>query len=244
MLQKSLLFLGVGLLGFGHCLASGEEEALVRKSLESLVPGRQPVIQPGPVEGLYEVGYGPVIVYVTKDGRYVLQGDMVEIESGKNLTEERRRQARLEAIRELDEKSMIVFAPKDKEAKYSVTVFTDVDCTYCAKFHLQVPELNAAGVKVRYIAYPRSGIPSPSYDKMVSVWCADDPQQAITDAKAGKSVPPKTCDNPVRRHLDLGQTLGIRGTPALFLENGEMIPGYVPAKQLVQALEEKAKSSG
>jgi thiol:disulfide interchange protein DsbC len=206
--------------------------------LKRLVPDQAPSsVQVAPAAGLYEVAYGAEVVYVSADGRYVLRGDLIDVVSMRNLTEDTRTAARLQALDALGEQGMIVFGPA--EARHTITVFTDVDCPYCVKLHQEVPELNRQGVKVRYLAFPRAGLDSPGFRKTVSVWCADDRQQALTDAKAGKPVPEKTCDNPVKQHYEAGQALGVNGTPTLVLDNGRVLPGYVPAARLVQALDAK-----
>jgi thiol:disulfide interchange protein DsbC len=120
-------------------------------------------------------------------------------------------------------------------------VFTDIDCGYCRKLHNEMAKYNAEGITVRYMPYPRSGLNTPSYYKAVSVWCSDDRRDALTRAKAGKDVPRATCDNPVQASLELGHQLGVTGTPALVLEDGQLLPGYVPAKKLSQVLDQQAQ---
>jgi thiol:disulfide interchange protein DsbC len=137
---------------------------------------------------------------------------------------------------------MIVFSPP--VTRYTVTVFTDVDCGYCAKLHRELDSYLAEGIAIRYIAFPRAGIPSQSYDEMVSVWCSADPRKAIGDAKARRPVEPKVCDNPVAKQYEMGRLVGVRGTPTIIMETGDVIPGYMPAAQLRQAIEEaKAEAS-
>ena len=133
---------------------------------------------------------------------------------------------------------MIVFGPDD--AKYTITAFTDVDCGYCRKLHSEMDKYNANGIRIRYMAYPRAGLNSESYNKMVSVWCADDRKAAMNIAKTGASIPPKTCDNPIAEQYALGQAMRIQGTPALILDDGDVLPGYVPADKLVKLLEHRA----
>jgi len=211
----------------------------VIRAIATLLPGVEPEsIEPAPLAGLYEVVLGPHIVYVSADGRYLVRGDVLDLEARANLTEAKRRQARLAAVETLGESSMIVYAPEGGKAEHTVTVFTDVDCPYCQRLHREVPELVEQGVAVRYLAFPRAGIPSGSYDKMMSVWCADDRQRAMTDAKSGGSVTGKRCDNPIEQHYAMGQRVGITGTPTILLEDGEMIPGYVPAQRLINMLRE------
>ncbi len=231
--------LALGLVLWSMLVVAAEEEAPPLRILQGVMklsPGIPPSrIVPSAIPGLYEVTLGPHVVYMSEDGRHVVRGDLIEIESGENLTEASRSTARLAQLSQLNEADMVVFAPE--ETKHTITVFTDVDCPYCAKLHRDVPKLTAQGVKVRYLAFPRAGISSGTYNKMVSVWCADDRVQAMTDAKARRPVVSKDCPNPVAEQYGLGRSLGIRGTPTIFLESGQMIPGYVPAERLVQMME-------
>jgi len=191
-----------------------------------------------PITGLYEVVIGGEVIYITADGRHFVIGNIYESKSARNLTDAKRAELRIAALNELKEADMVVFAP-EKETLYTINVFTDVDCPYCSKFHNQVPELNKAGIKVRYLAFPRAGVGSKTYKTMVSVWCAEDKQQALTDAKARREVKPATCENPVAQQYELGQRIGITGTPAMVLSDGELVPGYVPAKKLIGYLQQK-----
>jgi thiol:disulfide interchange protein DsbC len=190
------------------------------------------------IPGLYQIPVGSNIVYVSEDGRYALRGDIIDTELGINLTERERNKKLGKLIDEIEENSMIVFAPE--EIKSTITVFTDITCPYCAKLHNEVPQLNANGIKVRYLAFPRVGIPSSVADDMASVWCADDPQQALTDAKAGFGVPDadERCVSPVSEHYNLGLKIGIGGTPTIILEDGSILGGYVPYLELVEAAQQ------
>ena len=192
-----------------------------------------------PVAGLYEVAIGPRLVYVTGDGRYLIQGSIADLDKREDITEPRRNAIRLDAINRISEDEMVVFGPKD--AKYTVTVFTDIDCGFCRRLHAEIAKFNANDIRVRYLFMPRAGKGSESYDKAVAVWCAKDRQQAMTDAKAGKEVPKGTCDNPVEEHLALAEMVGVTGTPALVLPDGELLPGYVPAERLKAMLAAQAK---
>ena len=210
----------------------------VSARLEALAPGLAPdhVVET-PMTGVYEARFGSIIVYLSGDGRYMLQGDLVDLESGRNITEEARGSMRAETVGGLGEASMIVFAPET--VKHTVTVFTDVDCGYCARLHRQMADYNRLGIEIRYVAFPRAGIGSSTYDTMVSVWCAADQHTAMTHAKAQIPIETASCDNPVREHYEAGRTIGVSGTPALVLESGELIPGYVPPEDLASRLEER-----
>ena len=213
-----------------------EPPAAVIDALEKIVPGIPPDrVELSALSGLYEVSYGPTVVYVSADGRFLLQGDLVEIESRTNYTRERQRAHRRERMASVDEADTIVFGPPD--AKYTVDVFTDIDCPYCVRLHQQMSEYNRLGVRIRYLAFPRAGIGSPSYDKYVAAWCSEDQQAALSDAKNGVRLPSKQCDNPVEKQFALGRAVGVRGTPSLILENGELVPGFVPPSELIEMLE-------
>ncbi len=236
------MLLLAGLLGWQLAMAAESIDPEVRQAVENVIPGMKPDrVNPAPIPGLYELVYGPHIIYVTADGRYMVRGDVVDLQKRENLTETKRKEARHAAINRLDEDGMIVFAPQ--KTTYSITVFTDIDCGYCRRLHQQMDEYNRLGIAIRYLAFPRAGVPSPTYDQMVSVWCADDRQQAMTTAKAGKRVEPKQCNNPVRQHYELGQAVGVRGTPTMILDNGEVVPGYVPPQQLVNMLQSPSSAS-
>ena len=234
-MRKYLLLL----LG-GFCLQpalAGEViPSAVTDRLATLVPSAPPTsIRPVAVSGIYEVMYGPELFYMSGDGRYIFRGDILDLEDGSNLSEARRSEARIATIEKLGEDSMVVFAPK--ETKHTVSVFTDIDCPYCRKFHQEVPALTKAGVRVRYLAFPRAGVGSRGHQQAVSVWCAEDRETAMTDAKAGRDVPQKDCDNPVAKHYQAGRRVGITGTPAIVTDTGRILPGYMPADRLVRLLE-------
>lgn len=211
----------------------------VRASLAQKLPDlKADSITPSAIPGLYEVMFGPRLLYISADGRYLVDGDMTDLETGDNLTEPKLNAAKIKAVESVGEDKMVIFGAKD--APHTISVFTDIDCGYCRKLHAEIPQYNAAGIRVRYLFYPRSGLGGESYEKAVSVWCSDDQLAAMTAAKSGQTLPKKTCDNPVAEHFMLGQLLGLRGTPALVMESGEMIPGYVPPARLKKLLEEKS----
>ena len=188
--------------------------------------------------GLYEAIVDDRIYYFTADGKYLLQGDLLALESRENITESRRIALKKGLLDNLDEKELIIFAAKKPD--YTVTVFTDIDCGYCRELHRQIKDYNDLGITVRYLAYPRAGAESESANKLIEVWCAKDQQKAMTDAKAQREVKKTSlCDNnPVAEQFELGGKLGVRGTPAIFLEDGQMLPGYVPPQKLREILDE------
>ena len=191
-----------------------------------------------PIPGIYALELpGGTVFYGTEDGRYLFAGDMYELgETGLvNLAEAKRIGKRKALMDTVAVEDMVVFAPKGP-TKAVVNVFTDVDCGYCQKLHLEVPQLNAMGVEVRYLAYPRAGVGSASYSKIVSAWCADDPNEAITKLKAREQIATLTCKNPVAEHFDLGREMGVSGTPAIVTEDGRLLPGYMPAADLAKTV--------
>ena len=243
--SKFMTVLGLGWLAAVSGLAVADEvPSDSRKTIEAALEQALPdmpyrSITKTPIEGIYQVVIeGGSFLYITADGEHLISGELYEnSENGLvNLSEAERKVERKELLQEISTSEMIVFAPKG-ETKAIINVFTDVDCGYCRKLHQEVPELNSKGVEVRYLAFPRSGPVGPSYEKIATAWCALNPQQALTDIKAGKRLEPNVCEgNPVAKEFDLGSRMGVRGTPALFLMDGTMIPGYKPAEDLIELL--------
>ncbi|CAN5234261.1 DsbC family protein [soil metagenome] len=227
--------------------AVGAAENTDLASAKSRIAERYPQIKvehihQSPIEGVLEVAMGGQIAYVTSDGRYLLQGDLVDLEANVNLSEQRRNKGRAELLAEVDEDSMIIFSPEKPE--HTITVFTDVDCGYCRKLHQEMAELNEQGLRVRYLFFPRSGPQTPSWEKAERVWCADDRNAAITAAKADQPFESKPCEEtPVREQWELGQAVGLRGTPAIVTEQGDLIAGYLPAAELAKRVESLANAS-
>ncbi|MGD8416990.1 MAG: thioredoxin fold domain-containing protein [Pseudomonadales bacterium] len=217
--------------------AEGGEQLVARlKALRPDIPIQR--VSRSPLPGIYQLDLaGGTVFYGTADGRYLFAGDLYELGDDDlvNLAEQGRISKRQELMAAVDPKDMVIF-PADGQTKAVIDVFTDVDCGYCRKLHKEVPKLNKMGVEVRYLAYPRAGIGSRSYEKIVSAWCSDDPQSAITALKAGKEIPDKTCPNPVADEYALGQQVGVSGTPAIVLEDGRLLPGYMPADDLAATL--------
>lgn len=213
--------------------AAESEQDRLAASLHRLLPDLKITgIKPSPVKGLYEIMLGTDLVYMTADGRYVLRGDLLDLKSRRNLSEEQRAAARVQALKQLGASKMISYAPKHPE--HNIYVFTDVDCAYCRKLHQEVGLLNSSGIAVHYLAFPRAGIGSTSYKKSVAIWCSADPAVALTEAKSGANLAARSCKNPVKEEFDLGKEMGVKGTPTIVLENGEMVDGYVPGPELVQ----------
>ncbi len=214
----------------------------INKALSKISPDLSAdAITETPVSGIYEVEVGAEIMYISGDGNYMFQGDLIDLNQMSNLTETRREKSRGKLIANLKEEEMIIFAPE--KTKYTVTVFTDIDCGYCRKMHREMDDYNKLGIAIRYLAYPRSGVGTESYLKSVSAWCADDRKAAMTAAKTGKKIENNKCDNnPVQKHMEIGEMIGVRGTPSMVLEDGTFIPGYVPAERLHKVLEMSSAS--
>lgn len=196
-------------------------------------------VEASDVPGLYTVQFanGPV-VYATANGSHFIIGDLHEVTADGfvNITEKRRDGKRVKLIAGVADKDMIVFSPEG-ETRAHVNVFTDVTCFYCQKLHREVPQLNAMGIEVRYLAYPRGGPGSDGYNKLVTAWCADERQKTLTRLKAKQSVSQQSCDdNPVDEQFSLGRQVGVTGTPAIVTADGQLIPGYQPADQLAATI--------
>lgn len=214
-------------------------ETAIKQSLEVRPDVKVESIASSEIPGLYAVQIkdGPM-VYASPDGKYFLHGEMYTVQDKAyvNLTEQRASGLRAKEIAAVKTKDMIIFKAKGP-TKAVINVFTDIDCGYCRKLHKEIGEINALGIEVRYLAYPRAGIGSESYQKMVTAWCAKDRQGTLTRFKNGEALPINTCsDNPVTSQYQLGERIGVSGTPSLITASGELIPGYMPAKELAERL--------
>ncbi|TVZ38480.1 thiol:disulfide interchange protein DsbC [Alteromonadaceae bacterium 2753L.S.0a.02] len=221
-------------------VTQAQAEENIRKSLTGANDRLQiRNIKPSVLPGIYEVQImGRGIIYMEQSGEYFIDGRLLQIQGKEivNVTDQAMVGVRKDLLATVKKEDAIVFAPKG-EVKASISVFTDVDCGYCQKLHREVPALNDMGIEVRYLAYPRAGIGSNSYKKIVSAWCSDDPQTALTTLKNRQEIAINECEgNPVAAEYELGQQMGVTGTPAIVLNSGELIPGYMPAKNLAERI--------
>lgn len=224
------------LLAFSTSAVADDDYTAVEERIRTLAPNANDIaISETPIEGILMVQVSGDIVYATSDGKYLIQGRVIDMDTREDLTEGAKSNIRKEIMADIDKSRQITFTPEDPD--YELTVFTDIDCGYCRKLHDQVAEYNEVGIAIHYMAFPRAGIGSRSYEKAVSVWCAEDPQEAMTQAKAGEDLAPVQCDNPVAEQYQLGQAMGVSGTPALLTSDGQLIPGYVQPAQLRQRLD-------
>lgn len=216
----------------GPVWADDAELESVRAKMSTMFETVEPEnVTESQVDGWYTIQQGSIVAYVSADGRYLLQGDLIDLEHQVNLTEQSRNKARQGLVAGLADDHAIIFTPS--EVKHSVTVFTDVDCSYCRKLHSQIDEYLDQGIQVRYVLYPRNGPASTAWTKSEQVWCADDRNQALTSAKLDRAFKSAQCDaSVVSEHYGLGQDIGLSGTPAIVLEDGTLIGGYVPPQQL------------
>lgn len=189
------------------------------------------------IDGFYEINVGSKVAYITNDGRYLFEGELYDLESSQNLTENSRARARVDLLADVDPSQMIVFSPKNGPVEHTITIFTDVDCGYCRQFHREIDQVTALGIEVHYLFYPRTGPATESWSKAEKVWCASDRNTALTNAKLGGRVPDVTCaENPVAAHYDLGHQVGVTGTPSIYASDGTHIGGYLPPQQLLTTL--------
>jgi thiol:disulfide interchange protein DsbC len=204
--------------------------------LRELAPNAPSIaISETPIDGVVQIQLSNDIYYATADAKYLIAGRIIDLDTRVNLTDQAKAVIRRDLIDGLDVSEQITFSPASPA--HELMVFTDIDCGYCRKLHSQIDEYMAEGIAIHYLAFPRAGIGSNSYDKYVSVWCAEDQQTALTEAKLGNDPEPLQCDNPVTEQYDLGRAIGVSGTPALLTLDGTLIPGYMPPKQLKERLE-------
>ena len=217
-----------------------EELEQVRQKVNAMFQVIQPEdVTPSPIDGWYTIHRGSVIAYVSADGRYLLQGDMIDLDNNVNLSEAVRNDSRRELMSAIPDDEVIAFSPA--EVKYSVSIFTDVDCTYCRRLHSQIDEYLALGIEIRYLMYPRNGPTSPAWATAQEVWCSSDRNGALTAAKADRNFASTNCDaSIIDHHYQLGQEVGLSGTPAIVFDDGTLISGYLPPDQLKERLDQLA----
>lgn len=229
------VILAISLSTLTHAQDESQDVANIRAELAKMIPvAEEAEIVPTEVEGVYRLLVQGNYAYAYVDGDFALIGDLFNTKDRVNLGDVAAGARMAAVIDALPDSKMIKFGPENPE-RY-ITVFTDIDCGYCRQLHNEITQLNEAGIQVRYLAYPRAGVPSESYDKYVSVWCSDDQQTALTNAKAGNTPASAFCDNPVEETFKLGQEVGVRGTPTLIFDDGTVQPGYVPSAQLIERL--------
>ena len=229
------LFCGL-LLVVSLSATADDKYSAVEERIRALAPNATSLaISETPIEGILMVQIGGDIIYASADGRYMIQGRVIDLETREDLTEGAKSGMRKELLASVDTSKQISFAPE--EPTFELTVFTDIDCGYCRKLHNQMEEYNQEGIAIHYMAFPRAGVGSDSYNKFVSVWCSDNQQEALTLAKNGGDPEPQSCPNPVAEQYNLGQELGVTGTPSMVTSDGTMIPGYMPPAQLRQRLD-------
>lgn len=252
MFKKWLLALCVSGLALNACAASdgapSAGEDVVRKAVLSVVPTASiDSIKPAPIPGFYQVITSGQLVYVSADGKYMMNGDLLDLTAKKNINDAGWAAFRKAELAKVPASQRIVFGPANP--RYRVTVFTDVNCGYCRALHEHEAAFTKAGIALEYVAWPREGVTdpagqnTPTYKEMVSVWCAADRKAAFTAAKEGKNPKPATCQNPVKDQYDLGLKLGVTGTPTIFAEDGSMLGGYVTPEQMLELLN-KGKAAG
>ena len=232
------------LLFFSTAVLSNDEEDslkeidLILQTLLEVFPGANDYsLDDSLVDGLYAVSIGSEVIYISKDAKFLIRGEIFDLQNSINLTEEKRILGRLDVMQGLDEQTMIIYEPD--QIKHTVTIFTDIDCGYCRKFHQQIDDYLDLGIRVRYLSFPRTGPDTESWKKAEAVWCNKDRSGSLDSAKQGKKVDADTCPGtPVEAHYNLGSVFNISGTPTIVTDKGKIIVGYLPPESLLFRLNE------
>jgi len=234
---------------FAMSAAAADDTKAVRAAIEGLGPGiKVDSIQPSPMPGFYQVVASGRMVYVTADGRYMLNGNLIDLKNQTDLSAASWAATRKAELAKVPASQRLIYAATNP--KHTVTVFTDVDCGFCRQLHSQIDEFNKKGITVEYVFWPREGVKTtggndtPSYTKAVSVWCSSDRKNAFNEAMKGGSVKAASCANPVKDEFELGERLGVNGTPTVVTENGDVVGGYLSPAQLLKAVEAPAGTTG
>lgn len=240
---RSQLLPAAAILAFaGVTLAAPPATPDVRAEIARRLDVKLEDVRPSQVDGLYEVQSEAEVGYVSEDGRFYVDGDIFDMTSRRNFTEERRKVGRLALLNGVSDADAIVFSPSGP-IRHTLTVFTDVDCTYCRRMHQEIAEFNRLGFRVRYLFFPRSGPDTDAWRTAEAVWCSADRREALTRAKRGEAIKAAGCETPVAAQYELGRKLGIHGTPGIFTDTGEYLAGYMPPASMVEYLSEPASAA-
>ncbi|MFK7854375.1 MAG: DsbC family protein [Granulosicoccus sp.] len=234
LLNRFPLFAVLSVLLAGLGSAANAESTLdeVGERLSDVLPGISVTsLTETPLPGLYELITDGQIYYLDESAEYLIDGSLIQLRDRVNLTDARLGGIHMSLIKEMGEENMLIYEPEQPSTR-SITVFTDISCGYCRRLHAELDTLLDEGVRVRYLLFPRAGLGSQAHKDLESVWCAENPQEAMTNAKAGGKIDPKTCANPIELHVALAEQVGLRGTPLIYTDSGEKIPGYREASAL------------
>ena len=235
-------FCGVLLAVVGvHAIAADDAEQTVREAVKKVLPNAKiNVVERSELAGFYQVVADGQVLYFSNDGKYLIHGSVFDIASRTDLGEKSLAGLRKKTMAQIPLDKQLVFAPENP--KYRITVFTDVDCPYCREFHKQIAEYNKRGIAVNYVLFPLA-MHKGADKKAEAVWCSANRNTAYTDAMNGKDPGEKTCSNPVAELTEIGKSMGVDGTPALFTPDGDHVGGYMTPDQLVQRLDQIAQHS-
>lgn len=234
---KFLMSVALSVAALSAHAADGATQA-VTEAMKKVAPqAKIQSINPAPMPGFQAVVADGHVLFVSDDGKYLIDGHVFDIATRRDLANEAMAGIRQEGLAKLTADKKLIFAPPNP--KYTVTVFTDVDCPYCREFHKQIAEYNRRGIAVEYVLFPLSIHPGAD-KKAQTVWCEKDRNAAYTNAMAGQTLAAKTCSNPIAEVTGIATSIGVDGTPAIFAKDGTQLGGYVPPDQLAQRLDELA----
>jgi len=229
--EKPLKAVVLTLAVFAAAVEASSVES-IRQELSKVLPKDLSYdIKPSPLTGFHNVLIGPQVLYVTDDGRYLIDGNVFDLTTHVNVTDILKKEARVASLAKIPEADTLTFKATRSDA-VTVTVFTDVDCDYCRQLHSEMANYHAKGISIRYLFFPRDGKASDAYQKMQNIWCNANPHEAMSTAMEGKPVAVAACATPIDRHIALGRLMEIRGTPAIILPSGEHVSGYLSAENL------------
>jgi len=231
------LLVALTLLFIMSCSKSDATIDDARKSLERQYPNIQISSINKIDQDFFEVKIGEEIYYLTLDLKHLIAGNIIEMSTGNNITENSYKKTRLDYLSQISDDDVILYASAN--SKHTLTIFTDTSCPYCQKLHNEIDNLVSNKISIKYVLFSRNGSDSDAYNDMVSVWCSKDQKKTLDELFDGSFIESKTCVNPIDNNYTKAMNLSVNGTPMIFFDDGSVIPGYVSSDKIIEALRSK-----
>ena len=220
-------------LTLGQAFAASPEDT-IRQTLNERIPQLTKIdeVRTTPMQGLYEVRVGTDVFYTDAQGNYLIQGELIDTQARRNLTEDRIKA--LTAVKFSDLPLNDAIKVVQGKGERQIAVFADPNCGYCKRFERDMQSVDNVTMHVFLIP-----ILSPdSVEKSRNIWCAKDQAKAWQDYMLkGEKSTSATCDTKaLERNLAFAHKYKITGTPTIIFTDNTRVPGAISAKDVEKRL--------